>query len=109
MPHVARLESHVVAHLPFEHTVPDGHFVPQSPQLLGSVFGLAQTCPQRFVPPPHVSAHAPCEQTCPSLQAAPHFPQLSRSRLRSAQVPLQSVKVPQPTIGVVPSSVDASG
>jgi hypothetical protein len=53
---------------------PFGHFVPQMPQLFGSVCALTQTPLHNVIPVGHT--HAPILQIVPPAHALPHVPQL---------------------------------
>jgi hypothetical protein len=76
-------------HAPAWQTWPDGHALPQRPQLALSLASCAQVAvrplPQTARPAAQLSLQAPAEHTCPSGQLAPHWPQFSRSLVRSVQ------------------------
>jgi len=84
-------------HWPLEQTSPARHFLPQAPQLLGSLSVLAQPEVQhvslaaQMVP---LHAQAPSVQVSGAAQAWPQLPQFALSVLVSAQV-----VPPQQTVG----------
>ena len=94
--------------MPFEHSWPDGHALPQVPQLALSVFVFAQIgapppSPPASAPPHNVSpcwqltAHAPFEHTWPDGHALPQVPQLARSVFVLTQVtPASPVQLVSP-------------
>lgn len=68
------------------HTWPEGHTVPQPPQLLGSL-RETQVLPQRMVPAAHWQVDA--EQVPPVPHDAPHAPQFAGSVTVLVHSPLQ--------------------
>ena len=54
---------HETVHVPREQTVPEGHTLPQAPQLLTSVASSRQTPVQLVVPAPHETVQTLREQT----------------------------------------------
>src|SRR5213075_695803 len=63
----------------------NAHFVPQVPQLSGSVARVTS----------QPSPELPLQSPNPPPQTAPHMPQLARSRVTSAQKPPQHDSLPQ--------------
>ena len=55
--------THDTAHVPDEHTWPDGHELPHIPQLPRSVARSRQAPAQFVVPEPQDTAHAPPEHS----------------------------------------------
>jgi hypothetical protein len=90
-------------HWPPEQTSPAGHFVPQAPQLLGSLLVLAQPDAQQVSPAAQMTplhAHAPPAQASGAPHALPHVPQLASLVFTSTHAPLQqtSGKLQDPVV-----------
>ncbi len=80
---------------PPKHCSPPEHWVPQVPQLAGSVLVSVQPMPHAVRPVEQLAVHAPDEQTWLDPQAVPHDPQLSGSFDVSVQEPEQAT-IPGP-------------
>jgi hypothetical protein len=86
---------HDESHIPFMHTCPGEHAVPQAPQLLGSTFVSAHELPHRVEPLPQAEdPHLPARQYPPAGQALPHPPQFCGSVWVSLHVVPHFVVVP---------------
>jgi hypothetical protein len=78
------------AQVPFAQACPAGQVTPQAPQLLASVWSVAQyPCPPEVVqadwPAEQPWTHWPLEHTCPAPHVVPHAPQFCGSFCRFVQ------------------------
>ena len=72
---------------PLVQVAPTAHWMPQPPQLLGSLFSFTHVVPQATSGSGHDSTHFPTLQKKPSEQPKSQLPQLLRSVLRLVQAP----------------------
>jgi len=65
----------LTAHVPFEHTWPGRHTLPQPPQLARSVFVLTHSPEHGVSSAWQLKEHVPDEHTCPATHDFVHDPQ----------------------------------